>query len=295
MDRGTMNQSSLRPRMEEAGEGVSEPSRRNRFSRGLVALLMALATVLLLSCIPFIGGNGDEQAPGATTGDEQAGQTTPGPTATNTPSPPPPDKPTPTPPKEEPTGTPTLPPPLIQTADQALSLVWVHLSRCVSFEVSELETSKIQGDWFVKGSTGSATQVGLWRVGASTGDIQPYDLPARDWARYVEADCSPGVARTIFTPTPAPTPTSTPVSPPVVPDAETAVTALWAHLVKCESDLQIDAFQARWNPVNSQWVVTTSTGDRTDLGVWTVDEDGSISPDNRRALLKDQLVLTGGC
>ena len=259
---------------------------------------MALVTVLLLSCGLLPGGNGDEQAPEDTTADQGAGQPAPEPTATNAPQPPP-EKPTPAPSSEEPTGTPpgpsTLATPLIRSADQARNLVWIHLSRCVSFEASELETSKVQEDWFVKASTGSATGFGLWKVGASTGDLQPYDLSARNWASYVEAECSPEVSEAVFTHTPVPTSTSTPVPPPVVTDVDTAVTALWAHLVKCAPGLQIEAFEARLNPAEGEWVVTTRTGDETDYGVWTVGQDGSISPGNRQAILKDQLVLSGSC
>ena len=103
------------------------------------------------------------------------------------------------------------------------------------------------------------------------------------------------------TPVPTPTPTPTPTPLPLVTTAGDAVASLWAHLVKCFITLPITDLEARLDPAKAEWVVITrpgaitSAGTSADYGVWRVDrQDGTISPENREARNRDQIV-TRGC
>ena len=96
------------------------------------------------------------------------------------------------------------------------------------------------------------------------------------------------------TPTPSPTPTSTPI--PKITTTEDAESALWAHLVKCFRDLEKRNLDASWNPRNLEWIVITTGDPVTDCGVWRVQRvDGTITPDNRLARIRDQQAREPSC
>ena len=214
--------------------------------------------------------------------------------------------------------------------NDARNLVWSYLGQCSSFDPSQLQVFLVQGDWFVQALPTSPQQYGLWKVDALTGGLTPHDVVAREWQSFIESECSPEILETLFTPTPTltptptptptprptptptatpppptptpvPTPTPTPTPTPLVTTAGDAVASLWAHLVKCFITLPITDLEARLDPAKAEWVVITrpgaitSAGTSADYGVWRVDrQDGTISPENREARNRDQIV-TRGC
>ena len=284
-----------------------------------IPVMVALGTTLLLGCGLFGGGGSDEG-----TGDQQTtGDNSQTPQSSLTPDP----VPSPTvPPETTPTITP-IPQPTLAAPDEseARNLVWVYLAECAPIELDQLQGNLIKGDWYVRASTGSASEYGVWKVSAAAGSIQPHDTRAREWDSFVSSQCSqeveafttlfpptPTVAPTptlvptptpIPTPTPVPTPTFTPMPPPpptpiptpIVGEADIAVTALWAHLVKCFTEIVTEDLEARWNPATGEWVVITALASKTAYGVWSVQPDGTISPDNREARARDLQVISGIC
>ena len=254
-----------------------------------VTILVLLSTVLLLGC-GLIGG-GDAEASDTEGAD--------GPLPTHVPTPAPLATPVPTP-IPDPTATPT-PTPVAQNPDEASNLLWVHLSRCVSLDLSQLEASMVKGDWFVRAASDSPKEYGFWKVEARGGVLEPHDNLARDWDTYVGSQCNSELFAPLSKPTPIPvTPTPEPATPapppdPVVTDLGHAVTTLWAHLVPCFSTLSIEVLEATWNPAENNWIVRTKADISPDYGVWTVAPDGSVAPQNNRSRLRDQDVLSGTC
>ena len=271
---------------EAAGYPGTSGRLHNNYPSWVTTLIMVtLGTTLLLSCGLFGGGGNDESTGDEpATGDNNQAQLTPSPV------------PTPTlPPETTPTITPT-PQPTQATPDEvgARNVVWVYLAECAPIELTQLQANLIQGDWYVRASTGSTREYGVWKVNAAAGSLQPHDTRAREWESFVSSRCirkgeafttlfppTPTVVPTAtpiptptavptatpdptptpvptptFTPTPTPVPTPTPT--PIVGVADIAVTALWAHLVKCYSEIRVEDLEARWNPATGEWVVITS-------------------------------------
>jgi len=279
---------------ERPGGGPSfGPLRRKHQPVAPLALLLVLPAFLLLGC-GLVGGNGEEETQGgspegvrpeiltklaqvsdpeaaaaAETEDKPEDEATPEPEASPVP---------------EPTPEPKL---AVENAEQARDLVWVDLSQCFTLESSGLEATLIAEDWFVKGSkgseaapegeaapkTGSPQEIGLWKVDAVTGVVEPYDILSRQWLSVLESQCSPESLAALFTPSPVPTAT------PVIVDATGAVAAVWSYLAQCSSTLSTENFDAIFNPAQGQWVVITKAGSATDFGTWAVDAaSGSLQP-----------------
>ena len=236
-----------------------------------MAVLLAVSTFLFLGC-GVLGGEGGAQIP------------TPLPTNV------PPPAPTPT---LMPAPTPT---PAAQSPDEALNLLWVYLSRCISLDASQLEAYMVKGDWFVRAVADSPREYGFWKVEAVTGAVEPHDNLAREWHSFVDSQCDPEFLAAVATPTPTTLPqTPTPPPPPVVTEAGDAVTTLWAHLVPCYPGLPTEVFEAMWSPAESIWIVRTKADTETDYGVWTVGPDGSIAAQNSESRLREAEVLSGTC
>ena len=151
---------------------------------------------------------------------------------------------------------------------------------------------------------------GIWRIESSTGKLFPHDVTARNWQPYVETGCDPvaglGVLPTTPTPTvkPPPTPTQTPrptptltpmpTATPIVPSTTDAVASLWAHLVKCFPDAELNDLKAVLDPVTDQYIVKDD--DEIQYGVWRVNQaDGVITPDNDWARKRDDIIKSGTC
>lgn len=202
--------------------------------------------------------------------------------------------------------------PVAQTVEDARNLVWVYLTQCSTFDPTQLEGYLVKDDWYVKATSKSPVQFGVWRVDASTGDLEPHDVLARQWQPYIESSCSPEAAERLFSasPTPTPTvgpspiptrtprptntPTPVPTATPVVPQTNDAVASLWSYLVKCFPNAELEDLEAVLDPVSNQYVVKDR--DEIQYGVWRVNRsDGSIIPDNAWARGRDQTVRSGIC
>ena len=252
-----------------------------------MAVLLAVSTFLFLGC-GVLGGEGAEASQ-----PQEGGAQIPTPLPTNVPPPAP--IPTPT---LMPAPTPT---PAAQSPDEALNLLWVYLSRCISIDASQLEAYMVKGDWFVRAVADSPREYGFWKVEAVTGAVEPHDNLAREWHSFVDSQCDPEFLAAVATPTPTTLPSTPapppppPPPPPVVTEACHAVTTLWAHLVPCYPGLPTEVFEAMWSPAESIWIVRTKADTETDYGVWTVGPDGSIASQNSESRLREAEVLSGTC
>ena len=123
--------------------------------------------------------------------------------------------PTPTPtPAPTSTAVPT-PTPVVQKAEQARNLVWAYLGTCADLFVADLEPYQVKEDWFVRTSSDSPEQYGLWRVDSASGEIDPHDPLAGRWDTYIQSECDREVFVNLFPPTPTPTLTPIPTPTPV--------------------------------------------------------------------------------
>jgi len=289
-----------------------------------LALLLVLGLLLSLAC-----GQSAEPTPRPTR--LRVVRPTPLPTPTATPVPTARPRPTPTP-RLVSAGTGVAPTPVrradllesatteplptatpaAQTVEEARNLVWVYLTQCATFDPAQLDGYLIKDEWYVKATSKSSLQFGVWRVDATTGDLEPHDVMARQWQPYIESSCSPEAAKKLFSasPTPTPTvgpspiptrtprptntPTPIPTATPVVPQTNDAVASLWAYLVKCFPTAELKDFEAVLDPVTKQYVVKDK--DEIQYGVWRVNKtDGIITPDNVWARGRDQTVRSGTC
>ena len=226
---------------------------------------------------------------------------TPTPTATSPPTPSPLPKATPRP----------APTPVAQSVDEARNLVWVFLGGCIDFDPGQLEARQVEGDWFVTATAESPREFGLWRVDSDTGNIAPHDLVARGLDSFIQSQCDQEIFEALFPPTPTPTPTPTPVPPtptptatpiptptptpaPIITTAEDSVTAVFAFLRKCFSDIQKEDLETIFDPANQEWLVFMKLTAKTQHGVWTVQPlDGTIAPDDFLARRRQQTVDAG--
>ena len=204
---------------------------------------------------------------------------------------------TPPPPSDAPPGATAVPTAGSKSLEEARTLLWAFLGRCFSFDPGDLEGYVVRGDWFVRATaTGDFTTVGLWRVDASSGILEPQDPLARDWRQFVEDDCSEELVQDVLPTAPTATPSPLPTATPVAPTAESARNTLWAYLSQCS--LSVDASDLRASAVLGDWFVQASTGDTTtknQYGLWKVDVgQGDLTPHDSvaRGL---QIYVQSGC
>ena len=76
----------------------------------------------------------------------------------------------------------------------------------------------------------------------------------------------PSAIQRVFTPTPSPL-----LNTDVTEDTQ-AVSTLWAILVNCYPNMEIDDLQATLKAAKGEWVVSAN------YGVWAVASDGTVSP-----------------
>ena len=198
----------------------------------------------------------------------------------------------------------------VNTKDEARNLVWVHLSRCASFDPSQLNAYQVKEDWYVKAQAKAPIQFGIWKVNAESGDLTPHDILAGEWLPYIDSGCSVELGRSLLpatpvpTPVPSPTPTRTPIptrtptpvptATPIVPNTGHAVDSLWSYLVKCFPDAKRNELEAVLDPVSDEYVVKDK--DKIQYGVWRVDRDsGTIEPVDKWARGRKQLLESGTC
>ena len=188
--------------------------------------------------------------------------------------------------------------PVVQSMDEARHLVWVYLGQCFSFAPGQLDAHLVQGDWFVRSSSGLPPQTpqarsarrtptpspapgslpdyGLWKVDADTGDIEPQDPLARDLKLYVDSQCSPELRPAPFLPTPTSTSLPPPTGTPVAQSMEEARYLLWAHLSRC---ISFDPSQLKADLVEREWFVRASSESPQEFGIWRVNATtGSLEP-----------------
>ena len=172
--------------------------------------------------------------------------------------------------------------PVVRNLDDARNLVWVHLGRCISLDIEQLDGNLVKGDWFVKASKSSPQQYGLWKVEPAAGILEPQDPLARRLEEYLESQCSREIFATLYTPaptvtpTPSPTPVTLPTSTPVAENEEQARILAWVYLSQCFpfDPEQLEAYLAQ-----GLWYVQPSSASRQQLGIWKVDVyTGGLEP-----------------
>ena len=176
-----------------------------------------------------------------------------------------------------PTATPSpVSTPVAQSAAEASNLVWVFLGKCLSIDLGQLRATQVRGDWFVKATSESPQEFGLWKVAAATGNLEPQDPLARGLESFVSSQCSPQLFATLFpptptpisTPVPTPTPTPTPIPTPTpVPSITTpadAVAAVWGFVVPCATSIDLGDLEAQCDPRSRQFVVSPNPPKDTD-------------------------------
>ena len=227
-------------------------------------IMIAMGALLVASC-NALGGDDAATEPAEGLLSEVRPTSTPVPTPTDTPAP-----------------EPTLG---AGSAEEARNLVWVYLSQCIAFEVVQLQANLVKGDWYVKATIDSPQEYGIWRVNAATGSVETHDTSARQWRSYVDSQCDPDKPVAIRTPAPT----------PLITEASQAVATVWTYLAKCFSDLPPEDLQATRDPGTGEWVVITKPGAETDYGVWRVQRDASIFPDNYQAGIRQEEVRGETC
>lgn len=279
------------------------------------AVSVFLALFLTLSCGALGGGDPDLRA-----------RPTARPTDTPTPTPQVTSTPRPTlapllslntPVTRSRRGIPTTPPtraptavPVANTAAQARNLLWGYLTRCVSFDPSNLEAVEVNKDWLVRAPLDGSQKFGTWQVRSKSGDLIPYDSLAREWSAVVENECQTQALNDLLLPTPTftPSPTFTPLPIPtrtptprpsptpilLVKSATDAVATLWAHLVTCFPTLTTGNLESTLDPSSGQYVVKDKGA--SFYGVWRVDRlDGKVIANNSIARSREQTVQSGRC
>lgn len=262
--------------------------RGTRLSPALLFIILVLAAALMIGCNPFSGD--DEEAQGeepseelspelaevgleqiVTEVDRLAAETEAAPMPTDEPAP------SPTPTEIPEVAIPVTAEATPANSEEPRSLVWAYLTQCVSINVNDLEARQIQGEWFVQAAGDSPDQYGLWKVDPAAGLIQAHNIRARQWEPLINQNCTPGLFSGFFTPTPSPLLNSD------ISEAPQAVTTLWATLVNCYPNMEIEDLQATLNSAKGEWVVTAKTNVSANYGVWAVASDGTVSPKNRQA------------
>ena len=173
-------------------------------------------------------------------------------------------------PEPEPTPVPAL---LVETEDVARNLVWVHLRQCITLAPTDLVATQITGDWYVNDSDASETKIGLWKVTADSGAVEPNDVLSRQWEKIISSECSLESLKVLTTPTPEPT------IAPAIADGPAAIAVVWAYLAQCLPTISIENFETTFIASQDWWVITTKSDSATDIGAWTVNNaTGILSP-----------------
>lgn len=181
---------------------------------------------------------------------------------------------------------------VVSDAAGAGTAVWSYLIQCIpglSTEIFQSVFDPAKGQWTIVVSQDHPDKLGTWLVNPDTGAVAPHTEPARLWDSAVRLGCTPEVVAPLLHPTPVPAPA------PVVVEITAAVTNLWSYLIKCGPGLTISDLQATWNPVKSEWIVITAPGIEVDYGIWTVRQDGSITPSNQEEARREKLSTGGSC
>ena len=173
--------------------------------------------------------------------------------------------------------------------DVARKMLWVHLSRCITFSETDIEAVQVKDETYVRASEQSEHDSGLWKVGSTGEKIEPYDDMAKAWSSVVENNCDPILQTQIATPM------------PVIGDASSAATALWSYLVVCFPDLSVANVRATESHLSGEWIITTDdvhlkNMDRSvNFGVWSF--DGSTGAGRPKNPLAEQWIgyLTNRC
>ena len=149
--------------------------------------------------------------------------------------------------------------------DLARKLLWVHLSRCITFNAVDIEAVQVNDEMYVRASEQSQHDTGLWKVLSTGTEIEPYDDLAKAWSNVVKNNCDPNLQGQIATPM------------PIIANAESAALALWSSLVVCFPDLSVTNIRATESHLSGTWIITTDDVhlqkmDRSvNFGVWSFD------------------------
>ena len=160
---------------------------------------------------------------------------------------------------------------LVQGADLARNLAWVHLSQCVSLKSIELAATLINADWYIAGSAEATRAYGFWKVDAASGAVTPHDTLSRKWQAALDALCNTESMEAVAT-------LARPQTP-VIADAADAVATVWSFLIRCFPNLEKEIFEATHDPALGAWIVVTKTDSAQQFGTWKVAElAGVIKP-----------------
>ena len=174
----------------------------------------------------------------------------------------------------------------VPDASGAVASGWSFLVPCVpalSLESFEATFDPAQVKWVVVTKPASSDGFGTWTIDPESGGLGPYDVVSRQWDSAVGLGCGADLLKTLLKPT------------PVVEDIGAAVSNLWFYAVKCSPAVTVADLQATWNPVSGEFIVITSPDSATDYGVWTVRQDGPISPGNKEASRRALMSTGSAC
>jgi len=161
--------------------------------------------------------------------------------------------------------------------ESARKYLWVYLSKCITFAMSDIEGVQLDGIWYVRGRLDSKHETGLWKILDYGREIEPYDQRAKNWLVTINGECAEENMKVMTTPT------------PVVTGAAYASTAIWSILVGCVSELEKSKVHASDNPSNAEWIITTdeifveALGREADFGVWSLSYTGVPVPKDNLA------------
>lgn len=161
--------------------------------------------------------------------------------------------------------------------ESARKYLWVYLSKCITFAISDTEAVQLDGIWYVRGRLDSKHETGLWKILDNGREIEPYDQRAKNWLVTITGECAEENMKVMTTPT------------PVVTGSAYAATAIWSILVGCVSELEKSKVHASENPSNSEWIITTdeifveALQRESDFGVWSLSYAGVPAPKDNLA------------
>ena len=161
--------------------------------------------------------------------------------------------------------------------ESARKYLWVYLSKCITFAMSDIEGVQLDGIWYVRGKLASKHETGLWKILDNGREIEPYDQRAKNWLVTINGECAEENMQVMTTPT------------PVVTGATYASTAIWSILVGCVSELEKSKVHASDNPSNAEWIITTdeifveALGREAHFGVWSLSYTGVHVPKDNLA------------
>ena len=160
---------------------------------------------------------------------------------------------------------------LVQGAELARNLAWVHLSQCVSLKSIELAATFIKPDWFIASSAEATRAYSFWKVDAASGAVTPHDTLSLKWQATFDLQCSTESMEAVAT--------LARLETPVIADAADAVATVWSFLSRCIPGLEKEIFEATRDPSLGEWVVVTKTDSVRQFGTWRVAElAGGLKP-----------------